>query len=216
MYRYSLLFLTLFFLIISCNKDDNGSTSEEQEADSGFFALEVGNKWAYHYFRRDNETGELTNVGALEEVEITGEEVINGETLYTVQINTSDPNNTCPICNNDPMLTTKVKDSLGYLVEVGGPIKFSSENTEDYIITDEEWGTVYRVLEPNEVQITVPVGQFVCKSNLRYAILPNGERSEGQDNLFYADGIGEVRQTFSTVNSLRILYEKHLVSYSVQ
>jgi hypothetical protein len=155
-------------------------------------------------------------VGALEEVKITAEEVVDGETLFTMQITTTDPDQNCNICNHDPMLTIKVKDSLGYLVEVGGPIKFSSQNPDDFIITDQEWGTVYRVLEPNEVLLTVPAGQFVSKSNQRYAIDPDGNRFDGQDNLYYADGIGEIKQTFSTVISLRILFEKHLISYSVQ
>lgn len=214
MVRYSLLILSLCVVLTSCNKDDS-TNPEPETAETNFFALKVGNKWTYNFFRVDNQTGELINIDAVEEVEITEEEQIGDDTIYTMEINTSDPNNVCSVCNEEATRIKQVKDSLGYLVEVGGPILFSSENNVDYLVRSEEWGTVYRVLLPSEVLITVPAGQFVSKDNQRYAIFPNGERSNGQDNLFYADGIGEIKQTFSGVNTLRILYEKQLVSYSV-
>lgn len=217
MYRcFVFLFLTSALLFTSCNKDDASAPEEEQQSDAGFFALQVGNTWTYNYFRRDSQTGELTNLGGVEEVEITHEEIVNNETLFTVQINTSDPNNSCSACNHDPMLTLKVKDSLGYLVEVGGEIKFSSINTADYLVKRQEFGNIYRVLKENEVLITVPAGQFSALNNERYAIDTDGNRLDGKDNLYYADGIGEVRQTISTVIQERIIFEKQLISYSIQ
>ncbi len=214
MYRFSFLALLLALITISCNKDDD-QILDDQAAEPNFYALKVGNSWKYKFLRLNGATGELVDSQATEEVEITGEEVIEGETVYTMTINTSDPLGACGICNSETTTTKKVKDSLGFLVEVGGPIIFSSENDQDYVIAQEEWGTVYRVLLPNEVLVTVPAGQFVSKDNQRYVILQDGQRAEGQDNLFYAEGIGEVRQTISGVNTLRIFYEKQLVSYSV-
>ncbi len=217
MYRFFVfLFLTGAFIFTSCNKDDETAPEEQQQSDSGFFALKVGNTWTYNYFRRNTQTGELTNLGGVEEVEITREEIENNETIFTVQINTSDPNNSCSVCNHDPMLTLKVKDSLGYLVEVGGEIKFSSISTVDYLVRQQEFGDIYRVLKENEVLITVPAGQFSALNNERYAIDPDGNRFNGRDNLYYADGIGEVRQTISGVVIERIIFEKQLISYSIQ
>ena len=217
MYRFSsLIFFTLSILLVSCNSDDNDNISEEQEADAGFFALQVGNKWTYNYFRVDNQSGELTNLGGTEEVEITNEESTNGETIYTVKTTTIDEANTCSICNHDPLVTTKVKDSLGFLVEVGGEIKFSSISTTDYLVQRQGFGDIYRVLKDNEVLITVPAGQFSALDNERYAIDSDGNRFDGQDNLYYSEGIGEVRQTMSTVTLNRIIFEKQLISYSIQ
>jgi len=217
MYRFSsLLFFTLSLFLVSCNSDDNGDNSEEQEADVGFFALQVGNKWTYNYFRVDIQSGELTNLGGTEEVEITGEEIIDGETVFTVTTTTTDEANTCSICNQDPLVTAKVKDSLGYLVEIGVEIKFSSVSTVDYLVQEQGFGDIYRVLKVNEVLISVPAGQFVSKDNERYALDSDGNRFDGQDNLYYADGIGEVRQTMSGVTQEHIIFEKQLISYSIQ
>ncbi|MEM7085603.1 MAG: hypothetical protein AAF489_05445 [Bacteroidota bacterium] len=216
MYRLICSFLIFTFLMVSCNKDDGGNTSQQQEVDAGFFALQVGNVWVYSYFRVDMDTGELIDLGGTETVEITDEEVVNGETIFTMKITTIDENNTCSICNDNPLETKRVKDSLGYLVEVDGPIIFSSTNTDDFLVSSQEFGDIYRVLKPNEVLITVPAGQFVSKDNERYAIDPEGNRYEGQDNLYYAEGIGEIRQTISSVSILKIIFEKQLISYTVQ
>jgi len=216
MYRFICLFLAFSFLLVSCKKDDVDNIAEEQEVDAGFFALQVGNSWVYNYFRVDSQTGDLQNLGATETVEITDEEVVNDETIFTMEITTVDENNTCAICNDNPMEVKKVKDSLGYLVEVDGPIIFSSSNPNDYLISSQGFGDIYRVLKPNEVIITVPAGQFVSKNNERYAIDPDGNRFDGQDNLFYSEGVGEIRQTFSGVTIERVLFEKQLMSYDVQ
>lgn len=215
MYRFICLIVAFSFLLVSCNKDDGDNAPQEQEIDAGFFALQVGNEWVYNYFWVDNDTGELTNMGGIETVEITDEEVMDGETIFTMRTTTVD-NDTCPVCNNDPVVVRKLKDSLGYLVEVDGSTLFSSLNTEDFLVYSEEFGDVYRVLKLNEVLITVPAGQFTTKDNERYALDPDGNRFDGQDNLYYADGIGEVRQTFSSVHNLRIVYERQLMSYTVQ
>lgn len=216
MYRFIYLFFAFSFLLVSCNNDDGNETPQEQETDSGFFALQVGNVWVYNYFRADNDTGELINQGGTETVEIIDEEMIGGEAIFTMRTTTVDNNNTCAICNEDPLVITKVKDSLGYLVEIDGPILFSSMSTEDFLVSSQGFGDIYRVLKPNEVLVTVPAGQFATKDNERYAIDLEGNRFAGQDNLYYADGVGEIRQTISTVNALRILYEKQLISYTVQ
>ena len=109
-----------------------------------------------------------------------------------------------------------MKDSLGFLVEVGGEIKFSSISTTDYLVQRQGFGDIYRVLKDNEVLITVPAGQFSALDNERYAIDSDGNRFDGQDNLYYSEGIGEVRQTMSTVTLNRIIFEKQLISYSIQ
>ena len=216
MYRFICLFLAFSFVLVSCKKDDGDNLPQEQVTDPGFYALQVGNVWIYNYFRADNDTGELINQGGTETVEIINEEVIGDEVIFTMRTTTVDDNNTCAICNEDPLVIRKVKDSLGYLVEVDGPILFSSVSTQDYLVSSQGFGDTFRVLKPNEVLVTVPAGQFVTKDNERYAIDPNGNRYDGQDNLYYADGVGEIRQTMSTVVALRILYEKQLISYSVQ
>ena len=216
MYRFICLFLASSFLFVSCNKDDGDKAAQEQEADAGFFALQVGNSWVYNYFRVDNDTGELINQGGTETVEIIDEEVIGEETIFTMRTTTVDDDDSCAICHENPLFTKKVKDSLGYLVEIDGETIFSSVNTEDFLVSSQGFGDIFRVLKPNEVLITVPAGQFTTKDNERYAIDPDGNRYNGQDNLYYADGVGEIKQTISTVTNLRILYEKHLVSYTVQ
>lgn len=216
MYRVLLLFLSFSVLFVSCKKDDGNDVPQEQEVDAGFFALQVGNSWVYNYFRLDSNTGDLINVGATETVEITSEEEIGGETIFTMRTTTVDDDDTCVLCNNDPIVITKVKDSLGYLVEVDGPIVFSSINTRDYKIASFEYGDIYQVLNPNEVSISVPAGQFVVKDNERYAVKPDGTLFDGRSNLYYAEGIGAIRETYSGVTHLRILFERHLMSYTVQ
>jgi len=134
--------------------------------------------------------------------------------IFTLKTTTID-GGSCVFCNDEPIVMTKIKDSLGYLVEVGGPIIFSSTNEEDYQTASYAYGTIFKVLKQNEVLITVPAGQFVTKDNERNTVKPDGTRFEGTDNNYFTDGIGEIRQTYSGVTRKKIIHERQLISFNL-
>jgi len=211
---YVSLFLSLFF--ISCNNDDDSST-EDQEVVENFYALKIGNNWKYEYFRRDGQTDEFVTTGVIEEVVITETALIDEETYFVFQSTTTGNENNYPPCAPENGITTKSKrDSLGYLIENDHHIIFSNENTEDYLLSDNDWGDIYGFLAESQQEIGVPAGTFNCFENEVYAILENtGEMSPGRDKTYFSDEIGEVYREYSGVSNPIHTWEKRLIEFEI-
>ena len=209
------MIFTISILLISCNKDDT-SPQGQQVVEDNFFALKVGNSWIYNFFRPNNSTGVLENVGVQVEVEVTEETTIIENRYYTIQTTTlGNDNGECPLCGENGVSTLQVRDSLGYLIDGSGNILFSSENTQDYLVASHSWGDVYKVLRENEVLVTVPAGQFSCLLNEKYAINPNDSLYAGRAHQYFSEGVGEIKRTFVFVISGSLILEKQLISFSI-
>jgi len=211
---YVSLFFSLFF--IACNNDDD--TSTEPEIVENFYALKIGNNWTYEYFQRIGQTDDFETMGIIEEILITETTEIDGETYFVFQSTTTgNDNGTLDIPENG--ITTKNKrDSLGYLIALNQDhrILFSNENTEDYLLSDNEWGDVYGVLLEGTEQVNVPAGTFLCNQNEIYALLaPDGEISPGRDRVYFSDEIGEIFRQYSGAGSALHRWEKRLTSFEI-
>ncbi|MEL6810008.1 MAG: hypothetical protein AAFP76_01590 [Bacteroidota bacterium] len=214
MSRCFVVFLFFCVALISCSKgDENTTTPEPLPQLSNFYPLKVGNNWTYNYFRNTEEVRGLENTGIVVQVIVTGEMPLGNETYFELQTTTAGNNNSCNFCEPDGVVISRVRDSLGYLVDSGGAILFSSSNTKDYLVSKNEWGNVYRVLKADPVRADVPAGSFNCLDNERYTLNPNGVPFEGKDNLYFSEGVGEIKKTIVGPISGKILFEKHLVSY---
>ena len=215
MSRFSVMIFTISILLISCNKDDT-SPQGQQVVEDNFFALKVGNSWIYNFFKPNNSTGVLENVGVQVEVEVIGETTIMENRYYTIQTTTiGNDNFECTLCEENGVSTLQVRDSLGYLIDGSGNILFSSENTQDYLVASYGWGDVYKVLRENEVLVTVPAGQFSCLLNEKYAINPDGDLFDGRALQYFSEGGGEIKRTFVAVTSGRLFFEKQLMSFNI-
>jgi len=209
---YVSLFFSLFF--IACNNDDDAST--EPEVVENFYALKIGNNWKYEYFQRVGQTDEFETMGIIEEVLITETTEIDGETYFVFQSTTTGNDSGFLDIPENGITTKNKRDSLGYLIELDHHILFSNENTEDYLLSDNEWGDVYGVLLETEENITVEAGTFLCNQNEIYAILENtGEIANGRDRKYFSDGEGEIFREYSGVNSVLHNWEKRLISFEI-
>ncbi len=211
---YVSFILSLFF--ISCSNNDDASG--DPEVVENYYALKIGNTWKYEYFQRVNQTEDFETMGIVEEVEITGTTVIDGETYFVFQSNTIGNENGSPFAPENGITTRNVRYSLGYLIEQSPEqhIKFSNENTEDYLLSDNDWGDVYGVLLETEENITVEAGTFLCKQNEIYALLaPDGNISPGRDRVYFSDEIGEIYRQFSGVSNPLHRWEKRLIEYEI-
>lgn len=203
----------LCLVFISCSNDDE--TTSSGQGDNSFFALKIANEWNYEYFRRQGDTENFLTTDVTINQKITSVETINGEDIYTITlITTGNPDNSGIFPNNGETFI-RVKDSLGYLVDLHNGILFSSEEEEDYLITSENFGDIFGRLENQNENIEVAGENLNSKINERYAILESGEISQGRARIFYAEEKGQTLETISFVNSLRHTYEKRLFSFSL-
>ncbi|WP_026450354.1 hypothetical protein [Aequorivita capsosiphonis] len=211
-----LLSCFVFSLIfISCNKDDN-QPEEQQQTESNFYALTIGNSWRYEYFKRIDRTDEFESLNAFDDVAITGTSEINGNTYYTFETTTSGNDNTSILVPENGTVVTNLRDSLGYLINENGVKQFSYSNPDqEYLIrqmTNEL--NIYGVLTESDSALEVPAGNFECFVNELYVRFSDGNTSPGRDFYFYSERIGKIKSTISWVSDSLHSAEIRLVSYS--
>jgi len=200
---YKFLFLSILsFLVISCNNDDESNPDNLEQ--SNYYALTVGNSWTYKALKRMGSTEAYEEIDYTLTTTITGTEVIDGETFYVFE-NSSQGTDTCSICDNC-LGAGKVRDSLGYLVDEAGIVKFVNKTSEPYLIDSFNYGDLYG--EYSEAVIfETPEGEFFeVQTNSVYVILQGGETSNGRDTFAYKDSEGLLGRTISTVNDPTPLY----------
>jgi hypothetical protein len=123
----------------------------------------------------------------------------------------------CAICPDDGTEIERVRDSLGFLINLDGKVLFSRESTQEVQIGPlGHIGTIHMQLVSGTPQITVPAGTFQSLDNEVFARDDNGDRFPSTYNTYYSPGIGEIKETTGTVSTQNIFYEKQLVSYTVQ
>lgn len=216
---FSCLVCCVFF--ISCSSDDN--TSQEQQSEDpqpeepNFYGLKVGNTWTYEYFKRIGNTEEFETSNAFDEAKIVASSEIDGETFYTVETITTGNNNAPGCVPPNGAAITKVRDSLGYLINDSGQILFSYEDGHEYLatITTHEVFDLYGILISGIEDIEVAAGTFPCLRNEVYGKFEDGTTSPGRNFIFYSDGIGEIKQTYNYAQNPLNFAEKRLISYEI-
>lgn len=206
------------FLFISCNEDDN--SSEEQQIDNpNFYALTVGNTWTYEYFERVDNTDEFVTTNAFDEVKILSTSEINGNIYYNFETTTTG-NDGAPVCvPPNGKAVEKLRDSLGYLVNDIGTKRFSNTNENlEYLVVQRQnsFHNIYALLVPGSEIINVASVSFECLKNEKYAKLNDGVITPGRNLMHYADEIGQIKETYSSVNGPNHFAERRLVSYNIQ
>ena len=208
MFRLFFCFSLSFLFFTSCKKDDSSSQNIEEE---NFYALTVGNTWEYEVSRYNSISEEYELLDMLLKVEITETQIVNGQTYFRFQTTASGAD-TCEACMEDLGENELRRDSLGYLINDSGVIKFSNVNLEDYLISDNEWGDVFGVLKEGVITVDTPAGNFETLQNDRYAIMADGEISVGTDASNYSERVGLVFKSTTGVSSPNPLYQIKLKS----
>ena len=214
MKSYYLLF-SLFFVILSCSKDNN----QEVEQEKNFYALTVGNSWVYKYYTEDDSTEEFTDfTGVLDSVSIISTQDIGGNLFYKFRRKTTRPENIfSAIGHPEGIEHYYLRDSLGYLINDHGKTTFINDDYEEHL-WDQVPGDieVFAKLKNDVTNIETEAGAFECLDMELYARNTHtGEQFPGLSHYYFADEVGDVRRVISFVSG-PIYYEKRLDSYEIQ
>ncbi len=214
MYRLSTSLFFSIILFVSCNSNDDSCSVEQGQDPNNFYALNIGNSWEYEVYRYSSQIEGYEIQDLLIKTSINSTSIVNGETYYNFST-TSTGSYICESCVIHMDLGS-VRDSLGYLVNQQGTIAYSRSSQEDYLVRETLWGDIYGVLLPDNVNISTSAGNFIAIQNERYAILSNGEISIGRDFEYFAEDIGFVFKTNSSVGNPVPLNEMKLKSYILE
>lgn len=210
-----LIYVVLSTILFSCSSDDDTVETEN------FYALKVGNSWVYKYYEYDEDTHSYLYTGIVDSVSVIGTEKVNNQTYFkTIRKSSGNENRIFSYpgyqTNPDILYFENVRDSLGFLVRSNGLIKFTNSSFEERILGVEDWGTAYEKLVPDNTEITTEAGTFTCINSERFARNTQGELFQGRDRFYYADRIGLIYETASSVSSDTPLFIRRLTSYDIK
>ena len=201
----------LAVLLSSCSTSDSN-----QDPDSNFYALTVGNEWIYKNYKYNTATETYDDTGVVDAISIIDTEVIDGNTYFKFRRFTTGNEEGITFCNPNGEHFELLRDSLGYLIRDDGSIKYANNDFTARALSEQDWGTIYEQLIATDHEITVEAGTFESAYTQRYAILSNGEQTNGLDHFYYADGVGLIYDTSSLVTQDIPSIVRRLDSYVVE
>jgi hypothetical protein len=193
----------------SCSSDDT------QETVSNFYALTVGNSWVYKNYKYNPDSGNYDDTGVIDSISIVGTETINEHTYFRFRRKTTGNETEITFCNPNGVYFELVRDSLGFLVTDNGSIKYINNNYEEHLKRSHSWGDEIFELQEANVQINAEAGNFECLDVLHFVRLPDNTIAPGSNNYYYADGIGQVMETNSSVANPIHDVERRLDTYII-
>ncbi|QHI36602.1 hypothetical protein IMCC3317_19650 [Kordia antarctica] len=199
---------------ISCSTDDNTIPEPEEN----FYALTVGNSWVYEHHRRENiQSIIFNNTGVIDSVKIVGTEIINDNEFYKYRIRTSGNENNIAFCSPNGERFEYVRDSIGYLIDEYGKVKFSREDDQEFLLREDSFLNLYTARGENNEIISTTAGDFDCEYMKIYAKQPQTlELFPALDKYHFAEGVGKVFNTVSFSSEDIHRMERRLISYNVQ
>lgn len=205
-------YASLMALCFSCNSNDDAQPQNEDN----FYALTVGNEWVYKNYKYNTNTQLYEDTGVIDSVSIVGTQELNGNTYYKFRRWTTGNESGITFCNENGEHFELLRDSLGYLINDGGAIKFTNNDYSEREVSSQSWGTIYEKLATGETDMSVEAGTFSCVFSERYAVESSGNQLPGLDHYYYSDGIGLVFDTSSFVSNPIPAIERRLDSYTIQ
>lgn len=207
--KKSLIYLCFLIFTFSCTTNNN-------QINSDFYALRVDNSWVYHNYKYNELIQDYEFTGVIDSVFIEGTETRNNNLYYRFRTNTTGNENNVVFCNPNGISYELLRDSIGYLVNSNGILKFVHNNYNEHLITENSWGNIYLTLQEGINNIDVEAGLFTTLDSERYVRTPiNNSQLYGMDNIHYSDGYGLIFETFSFVNDSTQIIQRRLDSYDV-
>ncbi len=211
--KRTVISISIAVLIFSCSESETNIPLQE---DSNFYALTVGNSWVYKNYRLNDQTNTYLDTGVIDSINIVSREDVNGTTYYKVRRKTTGNEQNITLCNPNGENYELLRDSIGYLINDTGKIKFTNTNFEERVISDNLNFNIREVLMTGSTQIDVEAGSFTCIYSERYAVNSSGQQLSGLDLFYYSDGFGLIYDTSSFANSDEPTIIRRLDSYIVQ
>ena len=208
-------FIILLILILNYSCSSEEVNSDQQT--NNFYALTVGNSWQYKYYLKDITTNNFLPTSVMETVNITETIVVNNKTYYNFKHTVTGNNGNYLVLPDDGERNYKLRDSLGFLIDENGLIKYNNSNNNEYLVNqiNDEF-SYYLMLSDIDSSITTNAGSFSCYDNHYYLKDSNGNLLNSLDHVYREDGKGEILSTMSFASQNEHYIEKRLESYSIQ
>lgn len=113
---------------------------------------------------------------------------------------------TLTFCNQNGEHFEFLREFEGNLINEESSIKFTSDNYEERLLQENQWGNIYKTL----------AGEFSCINSERYAKTTNDVLLNGLDRFYYSSGYGLIYDTSSFVSSSTPSIIRRLDSYEIQ
>ncbi|MBI3519773.1 MAG: hypothetical protein HY062_10505 [Bacteroidetes bacterium] len=209
----------------SCKKDTKKEPVEDIQQNASvvtypnYSNLKTGNYWIYQRFQIDG-TGNETALPIIDSCYIEKDSVINGSTYYKYVSPRfgwfEDPT------VSTPMGIEFLRDSLSYIINWGGQVKFSSQDFTTVFISgymssanDTTCRYVFK-MEDKNVSITTPSGTYITSSfNENYYMYPGFDQGGTfrQRHLRYAENVGKITESGPVYAGLPTQWERRLIRY---
>ncbi|MFD2914172.1 hypothetical protein [Psychroserpens luteus] len=206
--------LMILLMVCSCSSNDIETTES-----NNFYALTEGNSWEYKYYVKDNVTNNFEATTITETVNITHTAAIDGIIYYNFKhiVVGNDGNTLLPENGEQNFM---LRDSLGFLINQMGKIKYSNNNYEEHFVShidDISFNSYNLKLSNDEDIITVDnLGDFYCLDNHYFIRDVNGNQLNSTDHIYREDGKGEILSTLSYASQSEHFAEKRLEAYTIQ
>lgn len=208
-------------LILSCQKEEDDTSSPgivTEFCTSKYMPLNVGNYWVYEHFLIDS-LGNETSMEKFDSMAITRDSII-GDKKYFVLEGTNYPYKS----SQEWGIIDILRDSIGYLVNQDGVIRFSRYNFTDTLAIkfgtseDDTCYVIYCKMEKCDHPVTVPAGSFEVlnfRGELYNHVLDTPKIDERYMNNYYAKDVGKIVQTWYLLSQTGFFSERRLIRYSI-
>lgn len=205
------IFLMSAFVACEKKSDETNPNAE----DLNYFPLSIGSYWIYDCFEMDS-TGKETIVSRNDTIKITGDTLINGNE-YSVFYGKE-------YAINSWIREFYYRDSLGYIVNEKGEIKFSSNNLIDTLYklypSPDSIYFIYAKMETYPNEILLSAGRFNSILNYKTSVEQYNpdKRLIGKTDKLFAPKVGRILRQYFYVRLYDIekrYYEERLVDYYI-
>ncbi|MFK7780916.1 hypothetical protein [Psychroserpens sp.] len=210
-----LVIICIFSLFFSCSNDDSNTPEAQIE---NFYALTVGNSWEYRWYSFNPQAG-LNPTNVTESISIVDTQSINGNLFYKFKrvVDGNDIGNITFPDNGEYF--EYYRDSLGFLVNELGGVKFVNSTTEEFVILDYQANNyaAFGQLANASSEFITEAGTFNClEMKIRYED-EFGNNMPAINRHFYADGIGLIKDEVVFIASPDSAgHQRRLESYDIQ
>jgi len=208
-------FVLLLLFLSSCKKADP-ILVPQVEVNTGYFQNTIGSYWVYEWFEIDSN-GVETQLGIIDTIQNISQVVINN--MNYVERTTS-------VLGNESQ-NIFLRDSLGYIVDSKGEIKYSYTDFTDTLSTGaiSTLDVIWHKKMFDNVSINVPAGSFTTIESKQYiydtTTFPFTKCGEPaiECAIIVAPGVGTVKKETGYFSSLVFCvnrYEGRLIDYHIQ
>ncbi len=216
-FRIQFSFFIVVFILYNCS-----STDTVQPPESNFYALSVGNSWDYKWYGVSNE-GNQSLISVEENISIVGIEEINGNSFYKFKrLISGNTNGNYAFVPENGEHYEFYRDSLGFLINEEGLIKFTNSTYEEFPIyyydifgsfDGEDIGaTLFGKLSTEEFIYESEIGDFSSLELITRFEYDNGVTAPANNHIYYSDGIGLISDDIVFIAN-NAGYRRVLVNY---